>query len=174
MDVMVKRKEEKPVKTLMPRPWFQSQTSQRCVEAGFYKQYPRKANTKIGERQLGPYVLPPYQRSFVWTIKQQRAFIESVWDGLPLGVYVLNVADRLTLDSPFSDLLLDGQQRWNAIFGYVEGRFKVKGYYYNELTIVDHRRFMLIGFTRIETQLDTDKACRDVYNRLAYGGTPHT
>ena len=46
---------------------------------------------KPGERVLGAFKLPPFQRGSVWTKQQQVRFIESIWLHLPIASYVVNV-----------------------------------------------------------------------------------
>jgi hypothetical protein len=124
-----------------------------------------------GERALSWFVLPPFQRPPVWTKEQKVRFIESAWMGLPLGVFVFNQSGY---DSRFDNWLLDGQQRITAVLEYVADGFDVYGYKFSELTEVDHRKWDLsTAFPCLRTNLEDEEALRDVYMRLAYGGTAH-
>jgi uncharacterized protein with ParB-like and HNH nuclease domain len=74
-----------------------------------------------GERALGSFVLPPFQRPPVWTMEQKIRLIESILDELPVPPYVVN---RDLEDGYLYDRwLLDGQQRITAVIGFVEGEF---------------------------------------------------
>lgn len=92
--------------------------------------------------------------------------------GLPLGVFIYNRTPRM--ESPFDTWLLDGQQRVSAIMAYTADEFPVYGRLFSELGRVDHRQWsMSISFPCLETHLEDEAQLRDVYDRLAYGGTPH-
>ncbi|WP_338811202.1 DUF262 domain-containing protein (plasmid) [Agrobacterium leguminum] len=80
--------------------------------------------------------LPEWQRGLVWTKRQKISFIESAWRGVPLGTYSFN---RAPLGSPLDDLLIDGQQRMNAIECYLRDEFAVFGWRWSEVTEVDQR-----------------------------------
>lgn len=164
---------DKPV-SRMPRPWFVANT--RNTTMGYITEITSSARRlyplQEGERELGWFVLPPFQRPPVWTQEQKVRFIESAWAGLPIGVFVVNRPN--CDDGPYHNWLLDGQQRVTAVLDYAADGFKVGGYYFSELGIGDHRRWcMLLNFTCLETALTDEAQLRDVYDRLAYGGTPH-
>lgn len=156
----------------MQRPWFTAKSGVGGMSA--LKVYPgivRTAPLTADERQLGWFVLPPFQRPPVWTDAQKIRFIESCWGGLPIGVYVYNRPE--SPDSPFDNWLLDGQQRITAVYAYMNDEFAVAGFKFSELTDVDRRFWYMIPFSSLETRLDDEEKLRDVYERLAYGGTPH-
>lgn len=123
-----------------------------------------------GERRLGWFVLPAFQRPPVWTLEQRVRFIESCWMGLPIGVFIWNEAPG----TRFDQWLLDGQQRVGAVLAYMADEFRVFGHLFSELTEVDHRIWgMTTSFPCRRTNLQDEVLLRDVYDRLAYGGTPH-
>jgi hypothetical protein len=150
----------------MPRPLRDSQ--ERSYTIGWLVH--REANEGSPEKLMG-LVLPPFQRPPVWTGEQQERFIESIWYGLPIGTYCINRLD--TLREP--DLwLLDGQQRIRAIRNYIAGDFQVFGWVYPDLPVRDQRRFQNCVFPCAEVRIDDVAILRVIYDRLAYGGTPHT
>lgn len=162
-------------KTKMDRPWFRAQSLASTL--GSIIMVPTKENGLFrpaplgpGERQLGWFILPPFQRPPVWTQAQQIRFIESIWGGLPLGAYVYN---RGVWMSPYDGWLLDGQQRITAILDYIADKFPVHGYVWSELSVVDHRMFKAIPMSCMETHLEDPAQLAEIYDRLAYGGTPH-
>lgn len=153
----------------MPNPWFRAQGSSRSIYEivrGHSYRAPRD-----GERALGPFVLPSFQRPSVWTQTQQIRLIESIWEGLPIGAYVYNLTE---LDDPCDGWLLDGQQRVTAILAYYAGEFEVFGWKFSDLSVPEQRGFLLTSIGALETQISDEAQCRDVYDRLAYGGTAHT
>lgn len=127
-----------------------------------------------GERQLGAFILPPFQRESVWRESQKSALIESIFMGLPFGSYVVNHgAGPASYGAPPGLWLLDGQQRWTSILEYVADGFPVRGRYWSELDVEDRRVFKLTPFPSHIVKYDDTAVLEDLYNRLAYGGTPH-
>ncbi|AOG02863.1 hypothetical protein BSY19_5323 (plasmid) [Bosea sp. RAC05] len=124
-----------------------------------------------GERQLGAFILPPFQREAVWRESQKVALIESVFIGLPFGGYVVNHGSRL--GGPASLWLLDGQQRWTALTEFVEDGFAVRGRVWSELDREDQFLFRNTVFPCHVVRYDDEAVLRDLYDRLAYGGTAH-
>ncbi|WP_198014640.1 DUF262 domain-containing protein [Salipiger mucosus] len=115
--------------------------------------------------------LPTWQRPLVWTEEQNIRFLESLWLGLPVGTYSYNmVLDGGALDG----LLIDGQQRLNAIQRYLEDAFPVFGHRWSEVTKVDQRLFKLTAFPSYCTQSSDEQYLRDYYNRMNFGGVAHT
>jgi uncharacterized protein with ParB-like and HNH nuclease domain len=125
-----------------------------------------------GERRLGWFVLPNFQRPPVWTLEQKIRFVESCWLGLPIGMIIYNRPERY--DSPYDGWLLDGQQRVTALFEYMDDAFPIFGHLFSELTKPDHRNWsMSVSLPHAQTRIENEAELREVYDRLAYGGTPH-
>ncbi len=64
-------------------------------------------------------IRPPYQREFVYDEKRQKAVVESILNGFPLGVMYWMENNDGTYE------ILDGQQRTISICNYLEGSFSV-------------------------------------------------
>lgn len=81
-------------------------------------------------------VRPPYQREFCYKDKQQRAVVESILKGFPLGTmyWVLNE------DNTFE--LLDGQQRTLSICEFVRGQFNIDNRFFTNLLKEEQDRFL--------------------------------
>jgi hypothetical protein len=156
----------------IPRSWFSAQSMSTTMCFLMAEHSTRPAPLRDGERELGPWlILPPFQRPPVWTRAQQIKFVESCWMGLPIGVFVFNEASH---NSPFDNWLLDGQQRVTSLYSYMADEFEVFGCRFSELTEVDRRGWELsTAFPCLRTNLEDEAQLRDVYMRLAYGGTPH-
>lgn len=146
-----------------PARWFLAEQRIPPLEHGFAR------DGMTGD--VGMFVLPPFQRPFVWSEAQCVRFIESLWMGLPVASYVYNESHRH--DTAYDRWLLDGQQRWTAITRYVADAFPVFGRLHSELPIGRRRQFKSIPFPCFVTRFEDEERLRDVYNRLAYGGTPH-
>jgi hypothetical protein len=123
-----------------------------------------------GERRLGWFTLPPFQRPAVWTQAQQIKLIESLWLGLPVGAYCYN---QPSINHPTQYWLIDGQQRITALLAYVADEFPVFDYRWSELGPIEQRGFLHKGFPAVQLNLEDEAVLEDLYNRLAYGGTAH-
>jgi hypothetical protein len=125
----------------------------------------------FGYREIMGFFLPTWQRGKVWTERQQISFMESAWRGINLGTFTYNTAE---IGSPYDNLLIDGQQRMTALQDYLDGKFKVFGFLYSEVTDVDRRMFeMTTVFASYETQSEDETYLREYYNMLNFGGTAH-
>lgn len=132
---------------------------------------PYKTGNPLGLRVVMGFFLPTWQRQLVWTRDQKVKFIESAWRGLSLGTYTYNQA---SLGSPYDNLLIDGQQRMNAIEDYLDDAFPVFGYRWSDVTIVDRQIWeMSIGFASYVTDTEDERFLRDYYNLTNFGGTAH-
>lgn len=157
----------------IPESWFRASPLATTMAFIMPREHKlRMAPISADERLLGWFVLPPFQRPPVWTMEQKVRFIESAWMGLPIGAFVYNQTPDMK--SRFDCWLLDGQQRITAIIEYINDEFDVFGHKFSELTEADHRRWdMSVSFPALRTTLQDEEKLRDVYDRLAYGGTPH-
>ncbi|MDB5707878.1 MAG: CcrColossus [Sphingomonas bacterium] len=155
----------------IPETWFRASGQHTTMAFISGTHQARTTPLGPGERRLGWFVLPPFQRPPVWTLAQQVRFLESCWMGLPIGVFIYN---RTANDGPYDSWLLDGQQRVTAVLAYMADAFPVFGYRFSELTQADLRKWsMAVAFPCMMTNLESEDQLREVYDRLAYGGTPH-
>lgn len=133
--------------------------------------YPSNASRRV----MG-FGVPEWQREIVWTDEQCVRFVESIWRGISIGVWMLNVVhlDGNQLDG----LVVDGQQRLNAIQRYVDGDFPVLSndgipLYWSDLTVLEQRRFGKTMFPYIETRIEDEAELRCLYDLHNFSGTPH-
>jgi hypothetical protein len=56
---------------------------------------------------------------------------------------------------------------------YVAGEFPVHGWRYPDLPLSERRGFEFRPINCLMTQITNEAECREIYDRLAYGGTPH-
>ena len=125
--------------------------------------------TNCPYRTVLGWILPEYQRGFVWSEAQQVKLIESIWRGIPIGYWAI-VYD---LGDPQDGLLIDGQQRLTTIARYISGYFPVYGAYWDDLSVVYQRRFMKTHFPHYAIKGATPDQVREYYELLNFGGTPH-
>jgi hypothetical protein len=73
----------------------------------------------------GFHVNRKYQRKLVWTVQEKEYLIDSIINGLPIPLILLASirADNYEI--------IDGLQRLNAIFSYIENRFTYKEKYFD-------------------------------------------
>lgn len=137
----------------------------------------------MSQPRLCGFFLPPFQRPLVWDTQRMIAFVESPYLGIHLGTIVYNNA----LDMPMENgrfnhtdrWLIDGQQRCSALWNYVQNAFPVFAgtpheHHWSELNPVEQRYFYgrQIGCTKLES--GNEEQLRLVYDRLNFGGVPHT
>ena len=152
--------------------WFRATQRAYRVEDLLPQRRDQDRDLSEGERPLGAFILPPFQRKSVWTLDQKALLIESFLDELPVPAYVVNV----DLDPPYAHhlWLLDGQQRITAVLGFIAGEFPVRGIRFPGVGEGDRRWFLNRPFPCLETGLTDSDRLHEIYRRLAYGGSPHT
>ena len=133
-------------------------------------QWDKHAESDSPERRVMGYRVPSWQRPLVWTDDQKVRLLESVWLGLNIGTY----AYSQNYDKPeFDGLLIDGQQRLNAIQEYLCDHFPVFGYKWSEITAIDRRFFESNHFHCFIIDSDDEDFLRNYYDMTNFGGTPH-
>ena len=102
--------------------WFEGD-GQGELEVGF-KDYEITASpndfnitTIVDFVNRGTFVIPGFQRNYVWDIKRASKLIESLLIGSPIPQLFLYEEKRNSL------LVIDGQQRLMSIYYFVKGRF---------------------------------------------------
>lgn len=155
---------------IMPARWFYGSAGQWLINGVIADHSGYLRALAPGERYLGAFIVPTFQRGLVWTRAQKVSLIESIYIGMPIGAIVWN---QTRFNSPSDRWLLDGQQRVTAITEYVAGKFPVRGWSYPDLPVIERRHFERVGVSVIDTQIEDEAMCREVYDRLVYGGTPH-
>lgn len=121
-------------------------------------------------RSEGGWVIPDFQRPLVWTTEQKQKFVESILMELPIGAYCYHEAE----DHGWNGELLDGQQRWSAIYDFVDGVFPAFGLFWNDLSSIEQRMdFLGQVFPAFEVRGMTYEQKLEIFERLAYGGTPN-
>jgi Protein of unknown function DUF262/HNH endonuclease len=72
------------------------------------------------------YPNPEYQRSAVWTPGQKKRLLDSVLRGYPIPLIYLHHISKEVAGARREDFeIIDGQQRINALYEYVEGAYKL-------------------------------------------------
>lgn len=122
--------------------------------------YPKGETYKKTSYKMNGYVIPEYtdnpyvidkegnkvfyQRDYVWSLKDEQLFIESIYNGLDCGKIILrkhsweyleDKANKNDLESlAFSDIV-DGKQRIHTLKRFINDEFKdLYGFYYSDLS----------------------------------------
>jgi hypothetical protein len=155
---------------IMPERWFYGSSGNWMISSVIADYTGWLRPLAEGERYLGAFIVPAFQRGLLWTEAQKVKLIESIYIGMPIGAIVWN---QTKAGGKCDRWLLDGQQRMTAIMGFVAGDFAVRGWRYPDLPVIEQRHFERMNIGVIETQIEDEAMCREVYDRLVYGGTPH-
>ncbi len=134
-------------------------------------------NSDKSLRSVLGYPLPAWQRQLEWTDEQCERFIQSVYAGVFLGMFIYN--DSFGGSKRLNGLLVDGQQRLHAIERYVKGDLAVAGpdgakHRWSELTDEEKVHFSRIPFNFEVVRINTESELKNLYNLFNYAGTPHT
>mgnify|MGYP001809681642 FL=1 len=70
-----------------------------------------------------------YQRKLVWSINEKQSLIDSILSGYPIPLILL--AERSDVYGIGKYEIVDGIQRLNAIFGFIEQAFDINGLYFD-------------------------------------------
>ncbi|MFI7679547.1 DUF262 domain-containing protein [Actinophytocola sp. NPDC049390] len=75
-----------------------------------------------------------YQRKLVWILPEKQAFIDSLQKQLPVPLVL--TAERLVDEQPVFEII-DGLQRLNAIFSFIENAYPLDGKYFDLETLAE-------------------------------------
>lgn len=70
-----------------------------------------------------------YQRKLVWTVDEKRKLIDSILEGYPIPLILL--ATRADEDGRKSYEIIDGMQRLNAVFSFIENHYDQNGFFFD-------------------------------------------
>lgn len=114
---------------------------------------------------------PDYQRDLVWTLDDKVSLIDSMFNHIDIGKFVLIPLPFKKDDNGYE--ILDGKQRLSAIVDFYEGRFKYRGRTYHELSYKDRNFFTSRSISWAETQRElTDEMKYRYFLKLNTTGRP--
>ncbi|MFI9003081.1 DUF262 domain-containing protein [Streptomyces sp. NPDC053541] len=70
-----------------------------------------------------------YQRKLVWSVAEKQLLIDSILDGYPIPLILL--AERPEIHGSGKYEIIDGMQRLDAIFSFIEQKYDYDGYYFD-------------------------------------------
>lgn len=126
------------------------------------------------EYKTGNFVIPAYQREFIWNEHTRCRFIESVLLGLPIPMMFF--AD--TRDGQLE--IVDGAQRMQTLVGFVQNNLtlsgltrldKLNGFAYDNLPIAQRQKFRSRALRCVVLEEDTTPEARqEIFNRINTSG----
>ena len=97
-----------------------------------------------------------FQRNLVWRDVHKRDFIETILMGYPFPQLFFS-RGRINLETMTSTAcIVDGQQRTNAIYEYVNDEFPINGKKFSELTDEQKANFLKYEIGVVELDMDND------------------
>ena len=100
------------------------------------KDYPFEAiNSKFGDEDdlEATLYVPSYQKEFIWDIKRQSRFIESVLLGVPLTPFLVSEDDENRLE------IIDGSQRIRTLIAFYENKLRLRNL--DKLELINSSKF---------------------------------
>uniref|UniRef100_A0AAU7VHI8 GmrSD restriction endonucleases N-terminal domain-containing protein n=1 Tax=Dinoroseobacter phage vB_DshS_R26L TaxID=3161158 RepID=A0AAU7VHI8_9CAUD len=119
------------------------------------------------------HVIPDFQRGLCWTDEQNLRLIDSVFRGIPIGTYAVNFSTD-PLPPRLTNILLDGQQRLNALALWWDDKIVYRGYRWSELNRQGQGIFNRVLFPQMRTNTKDEAEARTYYNAMNFGGVDHT
>lgn len=106
-----------------------------------------------------------YQRKLVWTEDEKQMLIDSVLNHFPIPLILF--AEHTNRDGSTYYEILDGMQRLNAIFGFIENEFGIKNKFFDVNELSRAKQLAEEGLFKISD--DTEKlSAKDCANFLDY------
>lgn len=103
-----------------------------------------------------------YQRKLVWTTIEKQKLIDSILQGYPIPLILL--ATNINEEGTKSYEIIDGMQRLNAVFSYIENRFPANGLYFNVEQLARAKQIAEKGLIQAKREpkelLDDDSCAR--------------
>lgn len=99
-----------------------------------------------------------YQRKLVWSIEEKASFIDSVLNEFPVPLFLL-AEDKRDDESIYE--IIDGMQRLNALFSYIENEFPLNGAYFDLEATAETKLLKDTGIIEQKMPLLDRKICAD-------------
>ena len=108
-----------------------------------------------------------FQRNLIWREVHKRGFIDTILMGYPFPQIFISKG-RVDVESMTTvSCIVDGQQRCNAIVGFINGDFDVVGKKYVDMTEVQKSDFLKYEISVIELDLENnDPKVQDIFQRI--------
>lgn len=97
-----------------------------------------------------------YQRKLVWGISEKISFIDSILQSFPVPIILLAEDEG---DETNSIEIIDGMQRLNAIFSFIENEFACNGKYFDLNSMATTKSFLDSGLLEQKTPVMSRADC---------------
>ncbi len=141
----------------------------------------------VPEANYDPYFMidgkpVKYQRPLVWTVEDKQLFIESIYNKMNIGTFVIarrnynEVSRRIKAGYPdvaFHEVV-DGKQRLTAIAEFVQGKFAdMHGNLFSDMDAIAKRTFMSFNKQSVAILEDpTDDEIKKAFLNVNFAGVP--
>lgn len=138
---------------------------------------------------------PPYQRGSVWDVERRQNLVKSILIGLPIGAITLN--DRGYQVSGKDMAVVDGRQRIEVLWAFVDSEFAIPALWLDETMILEtepmryegqtvdgvrfsgtsivfHRKFSNMPIQMVEASVQGVEAEAEVFLLINAGGVQQT
>lgn len=167
---------------LVIEPWFDVRKADLTQPTAFARPESLQLNYQqstvadlLGKRfHMGMEDAPAYQRDLVWTMEQKQELIESMFDHVDLGKFVLIDLEYKENRATFE--ILDGKQRLNALVGFVSDEFDHHGVKFSQMSRSDRYFFQEypVSLARVPEKSLTWEQRLNLFLRLNTTGTPQS
>jgi hypothetical protein len=108
-----------------------------------------------------------FQRNLVWRDVHKRDFIETILKGYPFPQIFISKGKVDVESMTTVSCIVDGQQRCNAISGFIDGDFEVGGKIYSTLSETQKADFLKYEVAVIELELENDDPnVQEIFQRI--------
>jgi hypothetical protein len=107
-----------------------------------------------------------YQRKLVWTEEEKVRLIDSIMESYPIPLILL--AERPQLHGHGKYEILDGLQRLNAIFGFIENSYSISGKFFDVSQLARAKQLSENGMFQINTDESKKLSPKECANFLDY------
>ena len=97
-----------------------------------------------------------FQRNLVWREIHKKDFISTILLGYPFPQIFISKGTIDVVSMSTVSCIVDGQQRTNAIVGYIDGEFSVNGRLYSDLSEAEKAKFLKYEIAVIELDLENN------------------
>jgi len=111
-----------------------------------------------------------YQRDHVWSLDDKVALIDSIFNNIDIGKFVL-VRRDFSVETKLLEII-DGKQRLTALKEFYEDRFKYNGFFFSELSNADKDKFENHGITYGYLENPDKRAIFETFIKLNTCGKP--
>lgn len=100
-----------------------------------------------------------YQRKLVWTLDEKQRFVDSLRAGYPVPLFLLT---ETPANKGIVYEIIDGMQRLNAIFSFLEGEYQIGDKHFDLTTIPETKALLDSGLLAQQHPVLESDSCRSI------------